>query len=114
MALGNLPLYIEIADTEAARERGLSGRAGMSDDNGMLFVFDEPDQYSFWMKDMGFDLDFIWLDENKTVVEITPEVSKDGYPEEYAPTEPVLYVLELNAGVAERENIQVGDVLNLP
>lgn len=83
----------------------------MPDDNGMLFVFDEPDTHTFWMKGMNFDLDFVWLDENKTVVEITPNVSKDSYPDFITPTEPVVSVLELGAGVAAREGIKVGDVL---
>ncbi|HEY4483153.1 MAG TPA: DUF192 domain-containing protein [Candidatus Paceibacterota bacterium] len=112
--LGTVPLYLEVADTDTTREQGLSGRTSMPDDNGMLFVFDEPDTHTFWMKDMLFDLDFIWLDANKTVVEITPNVSKDSYPEFYAPSGPVLYMLELKAGTAARENIQIGDVFNLP
>jgi len=112
--LGTVPLYLEVADTDATREQGLSGRASMPDDNGMLFVFDEPDTHTFWMKDMLFDLDFVWLDESKTVVEITPNVSKGSYPEFYSPSEPILYMLELNAGTAEREGIKVGDSLTTP
>ena len=61
---------IEIADTGKKREQGLSGKNNIGGDYGMLFIFEKPGFYAFWMKDMNFAIDIIWLDENYTVVGI--------------------------------------------
>ena len=61
-------LSVEVADTQASRELGLSGREKMGDDEGILFVFDTPGRYGFWMKDMQFPLDIIWINQNGVVV----------------------------------------------
>src|SRR4026208_1251957 len=66
-------LNIEIAQTQIEREKGLSGRDTLPENSGMLFVFDKPDYYAFWMKDMKFPLDFIWIRDQK-VVQITEGV----------------------------------------
>ena len=78
----------------------------------MLFVFDKPDTYGFWMKDMHFSIDMIWLDENFRVVTVASDVPANSYPKTYHPTDKSLYVLETNAGYAEKNNIKVGDILD--
>jgi uncharacterized membrane protein (UPF0127 family) len=109
--LGNLPLKVEIASTEEARRRGLGGRIGLESDQGMLFAFDRPQTLSFWMKDMRFPIDIIWLDQNYTVIDISKNVRPDSYPTIYSPKIPAQYVLEVNAGISDSYGIDEGTAL---
>ena len=105
--INNIAIPIEIADTPAKRTQGLSGVVSLPENNGMLFVFDESHIPAFWMYDMNFALDFIWI-HNNTVVDITenvpppaPNATKQQLPT-YSPNAPVNMVLELNAGWVAR------------
>ena len=104
-------IAVEIADTDAKREKGLGGRSFMPRDRGMLFTFPTSDRYRFWMKDMEFPLDIIWLDEAFTVVYLKEDISTSTYPELFAPEKTARYVLEVNAGTVKRLGLQVGDQL---
>lgn len=104
-------LKVEIADTEEKRNGGLSGRKNLLEDSGMLFVFEVPAKYSFWMKDMKFPLDLIWIDENKKIIAVSKNISPDTYPTSFSPSEPVKYVLEVNAGWTERNGVGAGNVV---
>lgn len=103
-------LRVEIADSTEERKRGLSGRNTLSQNKGMLFVFSEPDFYKFWMKDMNFGLDFIWINGDE-IIEVTKNVKSEDYqpPDVLVPKEKIDKVLEVNAGEAERLNIKTGD-----
>lgn len=106
----------ELADDPAERAQGLSDRDVLASGTGMLFVFDEVDAHQLWMKGMRFALDFIWLDGGKTVIEITRDVppqpgATDAELTRYSPAAPSRYVIELNAGDAERLRIKVGVML---
>lgn len=92
-------LVVEIADDALERSQGLSGRASLQQNSGMLFLFEAPFVASFWMKDMNFALDFIWIRDN-TIVDITENVPapKDDNLPSYQPNQPVDAVLEVNAG----------------
>ncbi len=105
---------VDIADTPEAREQGLSGRAEIPDDYGMLFVFSEPEMPAFWMKDMQTSIDIIWLDEQYRILEIDHSVSPDSYPETFGPPEPVRYVLETRAGLAMERGWTVGSKITVP
>jgi uncharacterized membrane protein (UPF0127 family) len=94
-------IHAEIADTDASREQGLSGRHSLAQDQGMLFIFDTSGQYGFWMKDMEFSLDMVWMNENKTIVGVTKDISTSTYPSTFDPPVPVKYVLEIKAGSAD-------------
>lgn len=107
--VGDASLTAEIADTPAKRMRGLSGREKLDENQGMLFVFDESGRHSFWMADMRFPIDIVWITSAKTVVKITPGVSPASFPEKLAPETSVQYVLEVNAGWAARHNVRIGD-----
>ena len=110
--IGDVKLAVEIADEPSEQTQGLSGREKMAEDEGMLFVFPQPFIASFWMKDMRFSLDFIWLDENGVIIAITPYISPDTYPQTFQPPSPVKYVLEVNAGWSTRYNIKAGDIVS--
>ncbi len=110
---------IDLVDNPIKRELGLSYRKSMCVDCGMLFIFPKEDFYSFWMKDMNFDIDIIFIDSDKKVVNIFSDVKKAGYnknepgkSEEISNTYSAMYVLELNAGKSSEKNIKIGDTIS--
>ena len=76
----------------------------------MLFVFPQPAQHSFWMKDMNFPLDFIWI-RNSRVTQVSTHVPATQPPVTLAPDQPIDQVLEVNAGFIEKYGIKVGDAV---
>jgi len=109
ISINNAPLTVEVVDEPHEQVQGLSDRDSLDRDHGMLFVFSQPSKPGFWMKDMRFSLDLIWIDENGTITEITPNVSPDTFPQTFFPAFPVKYVLEVNAGWSKDNSIQTGD-----
>lgn len=104
----------EVVASPEAREQGLSGRADVPHGYGMLFVFDQPGTYGFWMKDMLVPIDIIWLASDGTIVGIEDSVSPSTYPTPFFPTSPVRLVLETRAGEAQAQGWSVGTRLALP
>lgn len=105
-------LEVEIAASEQDRSRGLSGRPGLEPGTGMLFVFDVPAQYGFWMKDMNFPIDIIWISNDEKIVHIEKNVSPDSYPKIFTPNRPAKAVLEVSAGLSETLGLKIGDSVN--
>lgn len=111
-------LNVEVADTKEEKSRGLSGRSALSYDSGMLFAYDKPELYRFWMKDMKFPLDFIWINGD-TIVDLLPNVplpvpgQQDQSLPIYQPVTKIDKLLEVNAGVVEAKQIQIGDRLRM-
>ena len=101
----------EVASTSDQQALGLGGRTGLQADGGMLFPFRYPGDYGFWMKDMQFPLDMVWISSDKTVVSVTPDIAADTYPTVFYPPLAISYVLELNAGAADRFGIATGTQL---
>lgn len=108
--IGNVTIEVEVADTPLAREKGLSGRESLEENRGMLFVFPKKGYYSFWMKEMNFPIDIIWIADDK-IVDIAPSVPTlaGEFLKTYQPKEPVNFVLEVNAGFSESHSLKVGD-----
>jgi hypothetical protein len=101
---------VEIASTPETRTRGLQFRTEMARDHGMLFVFSENRPHAFWMKDTLIPLDMIWMDYGHRVVHIernVPPCHSDPCPV-YRPDQDATYVLELNAGQADRWGLKRG------
>jgi uncharacterized membrane protein (UPF0127 family) len=98
----------EVADTKHSRELGLSGRIGIADDKGMLFVFDQSGKYGFWMKDMNFAIDIIWITSDGIVVHIEKNIAPDSYPKTFINDVDALYVLELHSGSTEKYDLFLG------
>lgn len=111
MQAGNKQYYLEIADTEYERTKGLGGEKCLPNNAGKLFIFPEAAKYCFWMKDMRFDLDILWVAQDGTVVEIQKNISKTSYPTSFCNTTPAKYVIELPAGATERSDIRIGQRL---
>jgi hypothetical protein len=111
--IGEVIIPVEIRRTPAELSAGLSGRLGLPPNQGMLFIFKRKDYHSFWMPDMNFPIDIIWITGGK-IVGIHDNVSNDFDPKNpvyYHPPQPVEYVLEVNAGFMEKNNLTVGDVV---
>lgn len=104
-------VHTKVSSSEASQEKGLSGESTLPDDGGMFFEFSEVADYGFWMKDMLFSIDIVWIGEDKKVKSIDADISPDTYPDTFHSSEPVLYVMELNAGAAKKFGIQVGTQL---
>ncbi len=106
-------LFVSVVVSPSALERGLSGQSEVPM-QGMLFVLPERAIPNFWMKDMLFDLDLIWID-NSTIVDITsnvPAPDKQTPLSElarYSPTKPVTLVLEIPAGQSDQLGLKIGD-----
>ena len=105
-------LHVAIADTEASREQGLSGITSLAMDEGMLFIFPKDGMYSFWMKDMLFSIDMLWISFDGLVVSIVPSASPATYPHAFTPSTLARYVLEVPAGFAAEHKIGVGSKLH--
>lgn len=110
--LGDTRYILEVADTDFLRERGLSYRTSLAPQTGMLFVFDVPRIIRFWMKDMNFPIDIIWLDADKKVVRIEHSVSPSTYPSSFGPEIPTQYVIEIPAGEAQNIGLSKGDMVS--
>lgn len=109
---------VGIADTFASRAQGLSGRDGLQENEGIFFVFPtSSSSYGFWMKDMKFALDLVWINGD-TIVGITenvrPEPGVSVFKlKSYYPPAPVDKVLEVSAGLAEKLGLKVGDTVRV-
>ena len=113
LKLGDLWLDVYVADSATERQRGLGGREYLAQDQGMIFVFSEDGSYTFWMKDMHFPIDILWLASDGRIVTIAPHVAPDTYPEKtFSPTEPARYVLEVNAGFVDARGVEEGDYVH--
>ncbi len=107
---------VDLAITPKEKERGLGGRERLVENKGMLFVYDHKERYPFWMKDMRFPIDIVWI-EGKTIVDISKNVPAPRLPNEqlpiYRPIAPVDIVLELPAGTADRVGMTIGDKITI-
>lgn len=101
-------LDIEIASTPYETQTGLMYRDGMEDDQAMFFIFEEPAYHSFYMKNTRFSIDIIFIDEQLRIAsfkERAKPLDENGLSSEV----PVQYVLEVNAGLAETWQLDIGD-----
>ncbi len=102
---------VSVADTPVLREHGLSGTLSLAPHTGKLFIFTSADTYGFWMKDMEYPIDIVWIDKNWNVIDISSNVAPMSYPTIYKPAFPAMYVLEINANEATVDNLVVGTKL---
>jgi uncharacterized membrane protein (UPF0127 family) len=104
----------ELAVTDEERQRGLMFREKLNPDQGMLFLFAEEGAHSFWMKNMRFAIDILWLDKGKRIVHIEPKAPP--CPAEpcpsYDPGAMAMYVLELDGGAAQKHGLKLHDRLD--
>ena len=104
---------VEIADTIEERRQGLMFKQ-LNENEGMLFIFDKPGIYPFWMKNTLISLDMIWINETYHIVHIeknVPSCNLEICPS-YNPNKTALYVLEINSGTSDEIKLKIGDKLN--
>ncbi len=115
--INNKQLEVEVVNTSQSTMKGLSSRDQIGAD-GMLFVFPENKLRTFWMKDMKFDLDIVWI-KNGKIVDITQNVPRPlpntdiNSLERYYPNTAVNMVLELESGEAQTLSLEIGQKINL-
>ncbi len=112
LSIGAARISVAFAQTPADQERGLSGTASLAADEGMLFIFGAPQSPAFWMKDMQYPIDIIWIGEDKKVIGYTERAVPESYPETYTAAAPVRYVLEVNAGFAKKHGVKPGTAVS--
>ncbi len=101
---------LEIADTPEKRELWLMFRESLSENQGMLFVFDKPDFWSFWMRNTLIPLDIIWLNEENQVVDfISAPPCKEAQCPSYFPKAEAIQGIELNSGIVAKLGLQIGE-----
>ena len=114
--LGGKHYVVEIANTDAQRERGLMFRDELPPGRGMLFVHERQGPQAYWMKNTHIPLDILYFDDARKLVsqqrDVPPCSLGDACPP-YPSAAPARYVLELNAGEAARLGLQVGSVLRI-
>jgi len=113
VVLAERTVFVDIADTPEKRSVGLSGHKELAPDEGMLFVFPEDGMHAFWMKDMSFSIDILWLSRGGLIVDMQQKVAPETYPAAYVPRKEARYVLELPSGWVERYTVELGDAVQL-
>ena len=115
--IGEATYVVDLAVLPEEHQQGLSGRESMDRETGMLFVFEDEKPLYFWMKEMHFPLDIIWIDAECRLLEVAadvptppPNASNEEIPRVQSPS-PARYVLELNAGEAARSGLRPGDTV---
>ncbi|MFN3188431.1 MAG: DUF192 domain-containing protein [Candidatus Paceibacteria bacterium] len=114
MMIDSVMVQASVASTTETRTKGLSDTPHLPEDVVKLFVFDESQEWSFWMKDMNYPIDIIWVDATGSIVHIEESVSPASYPKSFVPNRPAKYVVETVAGFVKKYGVGVGDRVILP
>ena len=113
--LGEQKILVEVMVMLDEITRGLSGRESLPQDKGMLFIFESMEEFSpapdFWMRNMKFPIDMIWIGRDHKVVYIKKNARPESYPTTFGPGAKIdaRYVLEVNSGFSDKYYIKVGD-----
>lgn len=114
--VNNNTFNLLLAKSDKETQIGLSEKKSLDENTGMLFVFSKPGYYSFWMKNMKFPIDIIYIKNNKIVTiheNVQPPRSVEESLQIYKPEEPADKVLEINAGLSKKHNIKKGNDIRI-
>ncbi|MDE2018933.1 MAG: DUF192 domain-containing protein [Patescibacteria group bacterium] len=115
--IGDNTFDVEIASTTMEKTLGLSGRNGLGANQGMLFIFSDPGVQHFWMKDMKFSIDIIWISDDRVAGFVQNAAPEPGVPlwnlQIYNSPDSVDKVLEVDAGTVAKDNIKIGDSVSV-
>ena len=114
--INNRVFKLELAKTHQEKEIGLSSKKRLDKNAGMLFPFEKPGYYSFWMKNMKFSIDIIYFNNGRIVTihkNVSPPKDSNENLSIYNSSEPADTVLEINAGLSEKYNFKEGDEVKL-
>ena len=112
VTVGGVNLITSLSTTPDAQSKGLAIRDSLNENEGMLFIFETPQKYSFWMKDMKFPIDIIWINQDGKIVHIEKNLPPCVFLlpcPSYAPKDDSLYVLEVVSNFTNKFDINVGD-----
>ncbi len=112
LKINNFVIDVEVVNSTKLRKLGLSGRERLCSECGMLFIFEEADIYQFWMKDMKFDIDIIWIEDN-IIVDISKYVSHKTPEIIISPNVAASSVLEVNSGYSDKLGIEIGQKIQM-
>jgi uncharacterized membrane protein (UPF0127 family)/Tfp pilus assembly protein PilF len=119
VTVNGFDVMADVAVTDEQRAKGLDIKNNLTENQGMLFVFEQPDRYGFWMKGMKFPIDIVWLDSNGTVTHIEhglkpcPPANSNLVCPIYFPEKESLYVLETVPGFSMKHNLRLGTHVSL-
>ena len=111
---GDVRVQVEVADDTDEMQKGLMGRTALAEDAGMLFVYPEERELSFWMKDTLIPLSIAFMDAEGRIVDLQDMKALDDRPPHYTSAEPARYALEVNEGFFDERGVEVGDRARLP
>ena len=114
--IDNIKIYVDVARTQNEQERGLAIYNSLPVNRGMIFPFSSSDYYAFWMKDMKFSNDIIYIDKNKIVdifENVLPPISADEALPVYRPRDRADMVLEINSGLSKKYNFKIGESVKI-
>ena len=111
---GSVEVDVEIANDTEEMARGLMGRTALAEEAGMLFVYPDERELSFWMKDTLIPLSIAFMDAEGRIVDIQDMEAMDDTPPHYTSAEPARYALEVNEGFFDKRGVEVGDRARLP
>ena len=112
VSLGGVNVTASLSTTPDSQSKGLSIKDSLNENEGMLFIFESPQKYSFWMKDMKFPIDIIWINSTGKIVHIEKNLSPCYLLlpcPSYAPNNDSLYVLEVVSNFTNKFGVSVGD-----
>jgi uncharacterized protein len=112
--IGGSVIPVEVVTTKDAIDKGLSGREHLGASEGMLFMFDHSARFRFWMRNMSFPLDLVWIGADMRIVDISrnlPPLPDDAEALFYSPAVPAMYVLEVNAHFCDKHDIKFGEAV---
>ena len=112
LRLGDKTIKAVVAKTEGEKSQGLSGKQKIADNEGMFFPFDQEGQYYFWMQNMHFPIDIVWLDKDYKIVDLTKNLKPDSYPNSITSQKPAQFILEINAGLSDKYQLKIGDTVD--
>ena len=112
LTIGTTALLVAYAVSPVEQDQGLSGTPPLAADQGMLFLFPSATKLMFWMKDMNYSLDIIWIGADKRVVDVSKNLAPDTYPKIFSPKLPAQYALEVSSGFAEAHDVVPGTVVS--
>lgn len=114
--IDNHTFKLVVASSQREKELGLSETKSLPQDQGMIFLFEKPDYYSFWMKNMTFPIDIIYVNKDRIVTirnNVQPPKSPIENPIIYMPSDPSDKVLEIQAGLSEKYSFKKGDKIKI-
>ena len=115
VTVGGVNLITSLSTTPDSQSKGLAIKDSLNENEGMLFIFEIPQKYSFWMKDMKFPIDIIWINSDGKIVHIEKNLPPCVFLlpcPSYTPNDDSLYVLEVVSNFTNKFDINVGDAVD--